>query len=146
MSNLISNSCLRTRQPLWVILHHLHEKGRKGTEELEEERDERNKGWRKQWMMQKQNTNTSPASTCCKNKRHLPPPHHPKTSFVFYTMCMCGFEHFLTPLTRLAKTINLRVWSQNCWPSCWAAGPDSTLNVTHSIKWKQSGPSCSKHR
>ena len=58
-----------TRQPLWVILCHLPEKGRREIEEMKK----RDRGERGKWMKDTEEIKRSPSThTCCKDSRPCP--------------------------------------------------------------------------
>ena len=62
-----------TRQPLWVILRHLPEKGRKEVEEIAEEMKERDREERGTGIkVKKQNKTILPTLTCYKDSRPCP--------------------------------------------------------------------------
>ena len=73
--DLIDCRGLTTRQPLWVILCHLPEKGRKEIEEIVEEMKERNreeKGTGMKVKKQEKKKTSSTTLTCYKDSRPCP--------------------------------------------------------------------------
>ena len=84
--NLVINKCwgLTTRQPLWVILCRLQEKGRKQIEEMEEEMkkwERKETGTGIEVKKQKKKEHSPSTLTCYKDSRPCPTPAVASTSW-----------------------------------------------------------------